>query len=483
MKVIIVSLLLHGFIWAGGQVSATTEEETAVKTGNCYVVSTTTADENSDEQKVEVFVKTLDADGDSNVTFDVDGKALAFYAKSGDEPNVVVCKKAFAVPAGEAEDSAWMGVWLSDVPEALVAQLDLDDRGLLITKVEEDSPASRAGLQAHDIVLSVNQTDIPRNVEALGKLIRSYQPGDEVTVSVVRAGESYDYNVVLGARPHAALLKQFNFAPGTEIEELIETKGRLFKLGPKGEWLSHDFEGLEELDELQAFSVFGVPGMKGAFGPHSVKVITEGDSCTLKMTVEQDGSTLMIARSGDGEIKVTRTDSNGQVTEQTYANEEELKAGDEEAYDALTSGGAYVDVNVQLEGLEGVLSGLKHLETWQDWHGDHAELLERVGEAQQEAHEAIVKIKALDLKGLKELNLPEMMSITVPGLPDGTTLNVETFMEQATYAFKMEKDGTIELRINKDDAEVVQLYADEDDLARRNPEMAAKYRETVDSVK
>ena len=483
MKIIIASLLLHGFIWAGGEALATTEVEPTVATGSVYVVSSTAVGEDADEQKVDVYVKRLGTNGDCDVTVDAKGATFAYCAKTGDEPKVVACKRVVTVPTEAGEGSAWMGVWLSDVPEALVAQLDLDNRGLLITKVEEDSPASSAGLQAHDIILSVNEADVPRDVAALGKLIRSYEPGDEVTVSVLRSGKNYEYPVVLGARPQTEILKQFNFAPGSEIEELIETKGRVFKLGPKGEWLWHDLEDLKESDGLKSFSFFGDPSMKGFFAPHSVKVITEGDSCTLKMSVEQDGSTLMIVRDGDGEITVTRTDGNGEVTEQIYANEEELKAGDEEAYNVLSSGGTHVGVNVQIEGLEDMLSGLKHVEVWKDWQGEQRDVMEALEEAQQEAQEAIVKIKRLDLKGLEGLNLPEWVKVTVPGMENGTTIDLQTITEQAVYSFKVEKDGTIELRINKDDTEVVQLYADEEDLARRNPEMAARYRETVDSVK
>ena len=486
MKVIIASLLLHGFLWAGGQALATTEEETTVKTGDVYVVSTATAEEGTDAPKVEVFVKKLGAGGDCDVTIDPAGKTYAYCAKTGDEPKTASCKKYVTVPAGAEQGSAWMGVWLSDVPEALVAQLDLDSRGLLITAVEDDSPASRAGLMPHDIVLSVNGTDVPRDVAALGKLIRSHEPGDEVMISVLRSGKEYEYSVVLGARPQTEILKQFNFAPGSEIEEMIETKGRVFKVGPEGKWLWQDLEDLEELEGiegLKGFSFGGDSSLKSFFGPHSVKVITEGDNSTLKMTVEQDGSTLMIARSGEGEIKVTRTDASGEVSDQTYADEEELKAGDEEAYNLLSSAGTSVGMSIQIEGLEDMLSGLEHVDVWQDWYGNRDDLREAIEEAQQEAQEAIVKIKELDLKGLEGLNLPEMVKVVVPSGAEGASIRVTTIGGQAVYSFKVDKNGTIELRINQDDTEVIQVYADEDDLAQRNPEMAAKYRATVDSVK
>ena len=43
------------------------------------------------------------------------------------------------------------------------------------------------------------------------------------------------------------------------------------------------------------------------------------------------------------------------------------------------------------------------------------------------------------------------------------------------HTFEVQTDGTIEVRIRKGDSELVQIFRDEDDLARRSPELYDKY--------
>jgi S1-C subfamily serine protease len=65
------------------------------------------------------------------------------------------------------------------------------------------SPADSAGLQEGDIITKVDGTDIDQNHSLTGLLGR-HQPGDKVTLSVVRDGHTKQIDVTLGTMPSAS---------------------------------------------------------------------------------------------------------------------------------------------------------------------------------------------------------------------------------------------------------------------------------------
>jgi len=73
--------------------------------------------------------------------------------------------------------------------------------GVLISSVTAGGPADSAGLQAGDVIVSIDGTDTPDS-EALTQLLATLKPGDVARVSVVRAdGSQQTVNVTLGEIP------------------------------------------------------------------------------------------------------------------------------------------------------------------------------------------------------------------------------------------------------------------------------------------
>jgi S1-C subfamily serine protease len=74
-----------------------------------------------------------------------------------------------------------------------------DGDGVVIAEVVVDSPAEAAGLQAGDVVTAVNGEELGNG--SLADSVEALQPGDVLTLTIERDGESQDIDVTLGTAP------------------------------------------------------------------------------------------------------------------------------------------------------------------------------------------------------------------------------------------------------------------------------------------
>jgi serine protease DegQ len=118
----------------------------------------------------------------------------------------------FAIPAATVSDAvrqllatgevrhAFLGVQPTQVTPELADQLDLGvDEGALVFEVSDESPAERAGIRAGDVIVEVDGEPV-RIVEDLLAALRERDPGDTVTVTIVRDGERRDLRATLAER-------------------------------------------------------------------------------------------------------------------------------------------------------------------------------------------------------------------------------------------------------------------------------------------
>jgi serine protease Do len=90
-----------------------------------------------------------------------------------------------------------------DVAEAIGLQ---KAQGAMVTQVERDGPAEKAGVEAGDVILRFDGKTIERANE-LPRIVGSTKPGARVTMSVWRKGKTVDLQVVVGemqAEPQTA---------------------------------------------------------------------------------------------------------------------------------------------------------------------------------------------------------------------------------------------------------------------------------------
>jgi hypothetical protein len=148
------------------------------------------------------------------VSVTVDGAAIRVEidgAEAGDErvkrhdDGVEICDRDGVPVAGAHSDgrsvrlvffeqvrSAWLGVDLTPVEEALANHLGLDrEKVALVTGVAEGSPAAQAGLCQHDIVVRFDGEE-PATLERLREILAERRPGEVLRIGYLRRGESQE---------------------------------------------------------------------------------------------------------------------------------------------------------------------------------------------------------------------------------------------------------------------------------------------------
>lgn len=174
---------------------------------------------------------------------------------------------------------AYLGVELTGLTPELRRHFGVpDDAGVLVGRVDEDSPAAAAGLQVGDILTRFDDEDVT-SAGRLGRLVRARDKDDQVTLEYFRDGRAATTTVTLGERRRCGFdvsglvdleeLPRIDFKklPLIELEEFPALEGlRVLELGG-GDWEesakrlrdafeSQDWEG--QLKRLQEIDVDGI---------------------------------------------------------------------------------------------------------------------------------------------------------------------------------------------------------------------------------
>src|SRR5206468_7457618 len=91
----------------------------------------------------------------------------------------------------------YMGVVIQDVTPELQSTLKLQNvEGAVISTVEKDSPAQKAGLKPYDVITSVDGRPVHSNAE-VRNLISSLKPGSKTKLGIIRDGKPMTVDVLL----------------------------------------------------------------------------------------------------------------------------------------------------------------------------------------------------------------------------------------------------------------------------------------------
>lgn len=107
---------------------------------------------------------------------------------------------AAAGVASASPDDGYLGVYMQDLTKNVRKGLDLTvDYGVLISRVEDDSPAAKAGIEKGDVIIKFDGKKI-EDPDDLSDLVEDTEPGSEVEVVVIRDGKEKKFTVEVGER-------------------------------------------------------------------------------------------------------------------------------------------------------------------------------------------------------------------------------------------------------------------------------------------
>src|SRR5215471_18948717 len=113
----------------------------------------------------------------------------------------VVGPRAVGAATDTDDDSVpFLGVELQPLTDALREGLSFDGEGVLVSRVQNDSPADQAGIKKGDIIVSLNSRTM-KSPDELTSTIRDMKVGQKVSVTVWRKGERQSFDAQLAERP------------------------------------------------------------------------------------------------------------------------------------------------------------------------------------------------------------------------------------------------------------------------------------------
>lgn len=118
----------------------------------------------------------------------------------------------------------YLGVSIRNLTHREARYYELDEpHGAQVQEVVEDTPADKAGVEAGDVVLGVNDHDVV-NTRDLIDYVASFPPGAEVRLRVLRNLEELELDVKLEERP-SMVAQQAEPAPAPPREESMDWLG------------------------------------------------------------------------------------------------------------------------------------------------------------------------------------------------------------------------------------------------------------------
>ena len=186
-------------------------------------------------------------------TFDVDGNVIgvntAIFSPSGGSVGI-----AFAIPADTVKKvvsqlkekgsvtRGWIGVQIQSVTPEIADSLGLKSvQGALVAEPQSGGPAAKAGIEAGDVITSVNGATI-KDARELARQIGGLPPGTSVKLALLHKGAEKAVTLTLGQLPDQrearAETGNNNNSSGTDVPRLGLT------LAPAGQVAGSGNEGV-----------------------------------------------------------------------------------------------------------------------------------------------------------------------------------------------------------------------------------------------
>ncbi len=123
----------------------------------------------------------------------------------------------------------WIGIWVQNITPEIAAAMGVEQRGVLVSSVDLNSPAKRAGVKEGDRIVAVNNEPVG-SVSIWERVIANLFVGDTVGISLYRNGDSLFIQFVIEEyKEHSATGSRL----GIYVEEVNPYLAQKYGLGYK----------------------------------------------------------------------------------------------------------------------------------------------------------------------------------------------------------------------------------------------------------
>lgn len=149
-----------------------------------------------------------------NIKGELVGINTAIFSTSGGYQGI-----GFAIPSNMAKVvmesliekgkvvRGWLGVYIQPITSELAEQFKLKDtEGAIVSDVIEDSPGAKAGIERGDVIVEYNGNKV-KDVTMLRNMVANTFPNTEVSIKIIRNGESKTLRVKIAELPQEETLK------------------------------------------------------------------------------------------------------------------------------------------------------------------------------------------------------------------------------------------------------------------------------------
>lgn len=127
--------------------------------------------------------------------------------------------KIMTLSASDQRPKSFLGIGVREVDSAVAKERGLaEELGVEVTRVTEDSAASRAGLQKGDVIFEYNGQPV-QGLEQFMRLVRETPAGRKVTLKLNRDGKAQTVNATMGTCDKCGSV--FSWAGNKDLEDLV----------------------------------------------------------------------------------------------------------------------------------------------------------------------------------------------------------------------------------------------------------------------
>ncbi|MGE4205513.1 MAG: trypsin-like peptidase domain-containing protein [Vulcanimicrobiota bacterium] len=103
-------------------------------------------------------------------------------------------------------ERGWIGVYLQPFTREMAAYLKVPTtRGILVSDVQPDSPAARAGMQSGDVITSFHgepvEAEQDEEINRFAQMVTALEPGKQAQLTVVRNKQEVPLTITVGTQP------------------------------------------------------------------------------------------------------------------------------------------------------------------------------------------------------------------------------------------------------------------------------------------